>query len=68
MSFLKKIARNVAQAIFCLNQYIIFITENVSSKKWATSSIFRRTAQRKQSPNGRKLAQIWSPWSPADGN
>jgi hypothetical protein len=53
----EKIAQNVAQTIF-LSQLILNIYHEKSSPKiWATSLLFKKTAQSKQLPNRRKFAK-----------
>jgi hypothetical protein len=54
----KKIAQSVAQPDFC--QYLIFIVEKITQKKNFFSN-FQKPAQRKESPNRRKIAQSSHP-------
>jgi hypothetical protein len=55
----EKIAQNVAQPIFVENRYMTFSVEKVAQNIWHFS-VLQKTAQIKQSPNGQKIAQIWS--------
>jgi hypothetical protein len=54
---MKKIARNVAQPIFGQHCHMTFAEEESRTKNLYGFLKFRKTAQRKQSPNRRKIAQ-----------
>jgi hypothetical protein len=56
----EKVAQNIAQSIFCENYYIS-VTEEKVTIIWATSVIFTKTTQRKQSANRQKFAQSGHP-------
>jgi hypothetical protein len=59
--FLKNIAQNEAQSMFVKKYYITWSVESSRPNTWASSVIFKKTAQRQQSPNGRKFAQSGDP-------
>jgi hypothetical protein len=67
MRFCEKVAQNVSKCIFCENYYIAFYRGKSSPIILATSLIFTKTTQIKQSPKRPKIAQSVHPDRRANG-